>query len=122
MRSQVVVNQTFLNLDVLKFRKAIKWSIDKVLKASSNKPRSASAQQLQRTSESSVSADIEKLIGNEIVERMTSARGRLGRRMNPTLASIPEPSETPGTHQQFYNNVTLTQQMCKNRLRDLIIL
>jgi hypothetical protein len=90
LRSQVVVNQTFLNLDVLKFRKAIKWSTDKILKGSHHKARAASAQQLKAAEPSS---DIEKLIGNEIVERMTSARGRMARKMNPKLASIPEPSE-----------------------------
>lgn len=93
IKGGVVVNQPLANLDLAKLKRAIKSSVEKAWKVSGNITKSDVP---QISSQPQEDAEPEKLIGNEIQERMTSARARsartsTSRRMTSTLASIPEP-------------------------------
>ncbi|CAG7831161.1 unnamed protein product [Allacma fusca] len=77
--------------DSSKLKKSIKSTLDKIRKASHPPvviPEPKSQAELKP----------EKLIGNEIIERMASARSRTARKRTPVLAPIPEPAEGEMEH------------------------
>ncbi len=82
---QVVSLPTFEQLDPAKLKKVIKSTLEKISKASQSL---ASLPQTRKGPE-----EPELLAGNEIVERMVSARARTARKRNQVLASIPEPAD-----------------------------
>ena len=86
LKSQIVTHNDFSQLDPSKLKKAIKSTFDK-MKRSSQPTLTAPVPKAKPDTEQ------EKLIGNEIMERIASARVRTGRKRNPVLASIPEPAE-----------------------------
>jgi hypothetical protein len=90
MKGGVVVNQSLASLDISKLKRTIKSVVEKAWKEKQGQPPLPKPQ--EENSNKSVMQEPEKLIGNELQERMTSARARTSRtRIGPTLASIPEP-------------------------------
>lgn len=103
LKGGMVVNLSLANLDLSKLKKVIKSVIEKVWKDASLK-KSISAEPNGQKATTSQSEPADRLIGNEIQERMTSARGRASRKMSTatTLASIPEPYELGKRHIQRF--------------------
>jgi len=97
LKSQVAIPQEFSNLDPVKLRKAIKSTLDKVAKPNHKIPSGVgiSSSSIRSTSSKLDAGPTDSLVGNEITERMTSARGTRvkTRRKKHPLASIPEPIE-----------------------------
>lgn len=90
IKSQVITTVAG-KLDTKKLKKVIKSVLEKVGKVVPEGRASSKAANAS-TPDKKLEAP-ETLIGNEITERMTSARGRRTRPHNPVLESIPEPAE-----------------------------
>jgi len=83
IKTQIVSIPTFEQLDSSKLKKIIKTTLEKIRK--STKPIQTPQLTAQPLNEP------EKLVGNEITERMASARARTARKRNTVLEPIPEP-------------------------------
>jgi len=93
IKSQVITNQTG-TLDTKKLKKAIKSVLEKVGKGAIPPDAMGVVATTKNTPpEAEKKAETETLVGNDLQERMTSARGRRTRPHNPVLESIPEPVE-----------------------------
>lgn len=97
LKSQVVSGLAG-KLESKKLKKVIKSVLEKVGKVSNSAAAAGETDQGKKLAGSGErTGENETLIGNEIQERMTSARGRRTRPPhNPVLESIPEPAERKG--------------------------
>lgn len=90
---QVVSCSTFSQLDAAKLKKLLKSTFEKIIKQGASATTAIALQNQKATNESGKTEEV--LAGNEIVERMASARARTARKCQPTsiLDSIPEPED-----------------------------
>ncbi|CAL8070351.1 unnamed protein product [Orchesella dallaii] len=117
IKSQVITTQTG-QLDTKKLKKAIKAVLEKVGKGGIAPDALGN---VSKKPEPEKKQEAETLVGNDLQERMTSARGRRTRPHNPVLEPIPEPvevEEPPLTEKQPQHEPSSPEESNLVALRD----